>query len=121
MDHVLNMLEPSTVTINGTTFPLLFNMRAAASMERELDTPYPAIIKEIAGVEDEDGNPGKPMSWNRQAVVIACMIRAGGVEITADQLMDCVHMTEAQELANAAMDEMLHKQPKGKEKAEKNG
>ncbi len=119
MDHVLNMLEPSHVTIGGKTIPLLFNMRAAASMEMELDTPYPEIIAEIVGGESGDGEKLKPIPWSRQAVIIACMIRAGGMEITADQLMDCIHMNEAQTLANAAIAEMIRKQPKGKES--KNG
>lgn len=115
MENVLNMLEPSKVTIAGKIIPLLFNMRAAANMEQELDTPYPEIIAEIVGGEKEDGVKAKPIPWFRQAVIISCMIRAGGMEITAEQLMDSIHMSDAQELANAAIAEMIRKQPKGKE------
>ncbi len=120
MDHILNMLEPSKATIGGVEVPLLFNMRAAAMMEKELDTPYPQIISEILG-EGKEGQDLKSIPWERQAKFISCMIRAGGMEIMAEELMAAVHMTEAQKLANAAIAEMVRKQPKGKPAAEKNG
>ncbi len=120
MEHILNAIEPSYVTISGVTVPLLFTMRAAAEMERELDMPYVSIISELLAV-GEDGKDLPPMRWDRQAAVIACMIRAGGKQVTASDLMDAVHMNDAQELANAAIAEIMRKQPKGKAGSEKNG
>ena len=112
MEHVLGQLEPTICTIGGVEFPMVFSMKAAAMMEEELDTPYPAIVQEMLG--GDEGENAKAMPWARQAAVIACMMRAAGVQITAEELMGSVHMTEAQGLCNNALAEMVRKQPRAK-------
>lgn len=117
-EQILDQLEPSHVTIGGKKYPLLFSMRAAAMMEKELETPYVKIVEEIFRTGDKDKDTGMdPMAWERQAMVISCLMRAAGADVTTDMLLDGVRMgDDAQRLCKAAIQEMTRKTPKGKAK-----
>lgn len=112
MEFIIEKLEPSHVTLNGRDYPMLFSLRAAAKMEAELKTPYSQIVSELLQLHGEDEPEPPSMSWARQAVVVACLMQAGGVKVKADDLME-LHVSQMQTLCNGAAREIFQKIPKG--------
>ncbi len=112
----LQQLEPTNVRICEQDVKLLFSLGAAADMERQLETDYPAIVCEFLRVPtDGSDNLPKPMTLERQATVIVCMMRAAGEDISTDELMQ-LHMADFATLSKAAGAEMLSKSPVSKKK-----
>lgn len=112
MDFILKKLEPSFVTIGGTAYPLFFSLRAAAMMEEQLQKPYAEILAEMFQLHDESEPTPPPMAMERQAEVVACLLREGGVSVEAEDLKG-LHMAQFTELCNGAVKEMMNKMPRG--------
>lgn len=106
---LLKRMEPTVVEIDGSKIPLFFSLRAAAEMEERLEKPYPAILDELFQAHAKDDPVPPAMSWPRQAEVIACLIRAGGIpDVTAVDLME-LHVSQANALCQGAIREILYK------------
>ena len=71
--------EPKMITICGEEYPAIFNMAAMADLEEQTGTPYAVFFEKIAKNEST--------IKDQVALVCACL-RAGGTEITAEDLMD---------------------------------
>ncbi|MBQ8537837.1 MAG: hypothetical protein IJ461_10600 [Clostridia bacterium] len=112
---ILTKVEPTRVMVGGEEVSLLFTMRAAAEMERELGTPYPQILDELFQRHEPDEPEPPMMTWERQAKVIACLMRAGGHEADAEAVMD-LHVHSFSSLAQGAVKEILFKTPQGSKK-----
>jgi len=115
MNNLLTQMEPTRVTMGDREIQLFFSMGAAAQMEKELDMPYHKILEELFQRHEEDQPEPAPMTWERQAVVIACLARAGGEDISAEDVMG-LHMREFSALAQGAVKEILFKTPQGSKK-----
>lgn len=115
MEMILDKVEPTWVELDGGAVPLLFTMRCAAEMERELETPYPQILDELFQRHDPQEPEPPAMTFERQAKVIACLMRAGGCQVKAETVMD-LHMRSFSLLAQGAVNEILFKTPQGSKK-----
>ena len=113
---ILQKIEPSYVTVRGQRIGLLCSWRAAAMMEEALGTCYQDIAREILGVSDDAEDAVKPMSIERSMRVVECLMLAAGEKVTRETL-ESLHATEAVELTQAAMREMLYKAPIAKKNA----
>lgn len=112
----LQQLQPTVCRICEQDVKLLFSLGAAADMEKQLETDYPTIVCEFLRIPTDGGKElAKPMTLERQAVVIACMMRAAGEDISPDELM-ALHMADFAALSKAAGMEMLQKSPASKKK-----
>lgn len=116
MDAFVYQTEPTWVVLSsGQRIPLMFSMRAAARMEKELGKPYPQILDELFGKEAERQGLTPAMSWERQACLIACLADAAGLAVTPEALMD-LHLQDFSLLCQGAVQEILFKSPQDSKK-----
>ncbi len=114
--YFMQQWAPTTARVCEQDVKLLFSLGAAADMETQLQTDYPAIVCEFLRIPTDGSNqPASPMTLKRQAVVIACMMRAAGEDIAPEDLIQ-LHMTDFAALSKAAGQEMLLKSPTAKKK-----
>lgn len=107
---------PTTARVCEQDVKLLFSLGAAADMENQLETDYPKIVCEFLRIPTDGGTElAPPMTLKRQAVVIACMMRAAGEDIAPNDLMQ-LHMQDFATLSKAAGHEMIAKSPTAKKK-----
>lgn len=107
----MSKLTPTEVTVCGRRVQLLFTMHAAARMEAELETDYPALVLELlqAPLSAESGMR-PPMAIARQAVIVRILMEECGQEISQEEL-EGLHASDFALLARAAQTEILKKSP----------
>lgn len=110
----IQQVEPTEVELSGGKVKLLFSLRAAAEIEDAFQAPYLTIVYEALGM-DAQGKTAAPMSLERQARLIQILARAGGQELSLQELMD-MHMTDYTALAAGTMREIFMKSPRGGKK-----
>lgn len=110
----IQQVEPTEVELSGGKVKLLFSLRAAAEIEDAFQAPYLTIVYEALGM-DAQGKTAAPMSLERQARLIQILARAGGQELSLQELMD-MHMTDYAALAAGTMREIFMKSPRGGKK-----
>lgn len=115
----IQQVEPTEVELSGGKVKLLFSLRAAAEIEDAFQAPYLTIVYEALGM-DAQGKTAAPMSLERQARLVQILARAGGQELSLQELMD-MHMADYTALATGTMREIFMKSPRGdKKKAQTN-
>lgn len=70
--------EPKMITICGEEYPAIFSMEAMAEIEEQTNTPY--------GVFFDKMTKNECTIKDQIALVCACL-KAGGTEVTSDELM----------------------------------
>ena len=70
--------EPKMITIRGEEYPALFSMGAMAEVEELTGLPYAVFFEKIANNES---------TIKQQAALVYACLRAGGTEVTMDDLM----------------------------------
>lgn len=108
----LKQVEPTRVKLSGGEAALRFTLRAAAEIEAEFGEPYLAVEYEMLGLNIDGTTREAPMLIERQARLIAILLREGGQQVTAEQLMD-VDMDDFSLLSTAAIQELFFKSPRG--------
>lgn len=71
--------EPKMITICGEEYPAIFSMAAMAEVEEATGTPYAVFFDRMAKAES---------TIKDQIVLVCACLRAGGTEVTPDELME---------------------------------
>ncbi len=108
----LKQVEPTRVTLSGGEAALRFTVRAAAEIEEEFGAPYLTVVYETLGLNLDGTTRDAPMSIERQARLIAILLREGGQQVTAEQLLDG-DMDDFSRLSTGAIQEIFYKSPRG--------
>ncbi len=111
----LRQVEPTRVKLAGGEAALRFTVRAAAEIEAEFGEPYLQVVYETLGMNLDGSTRAEPMRIERQARLIAILLRAAGQQATAEQLLDG-DMDDFSRLSTGAIQEIFYKSPRGKGK-----
>lgn len=114
------MIDPSWVEIKGQKIPLYFSIRAAATMEKELDIRYPVLLEKIFASEKDGDGIESSLVLEDQVKILACVMqegqRAAGVQCdpldTIVEKVAALHVDDFNTLTLAATAEMLFKSAK---------
>lgn len=77
--------EPKMITICGEEYPAIFSMSAMADIEEQTGIPYAVFFEKLAS--------GESSIKNQVAMVCACL-KAGGTEVTPEDLMDSLDIIQ---------------------------
>lgn len=108
----LRQVEPTRVKLAGGEAALRFTVRAAAEIEAEFGEPYLQVVYETLGMNLDGSTRAEPMRIERQARLIAILLRAAGQQATAEQLLDG-DMDDFSRLSTGAIQEIFYKSPRG--------
>ncbi len=112
----LQQVEPTRVELLGGVAELRFTLHAAAAIEQEFDVPsYLTIVYEALGLDPEGHKLDSVMPLERQARLVAILMRECGQDATVDDLMT-MHMDDFTRLAMGAVTVIFYKSPRGKGK-----
>lgn len=106
----LSAVEPTVVTIGETELKLHCTLRAVMLMEERLGVDYQSIVQEILQTPDADGEVPPPMPYTRSIEVVRCLLEAGRTPVSREE-MEGLHVSETEQLMQAAIHEMLLKAP----------
>ena len=71
--------EPKMITICGEEYPAIFSMSAMADIEEQTGIPYAVFFDKLAKNES---------TIKDQVTMVCACLKAGGTEVTAEDLMD---------------------------------
>ncbi|MBQ6536985.1 MAG: hypothetical protein IJI40_09450 [Firmicutes bacterium] len=99
--------EPKMIDIQGHKYPALFSMAAMAEVEELTGVPYAVFFDKLAKNEG---------TIKEQAALICACLKAGGTEVTLDEIMDSLDLINDFPAVLTQIVELVSKQaPEGEE------